>query len=260
MADRVATPRPWSARAHCRRHAFARFPSNVSPDNQVYEYSPRSSPVRYGPHRNLAVDCSVNRYYDPQTGQFLSVDPDLSTTLQPYAYAGDDPVNSVDQMGLGPNPSQCNPNDVQYHACMAAVRDDRAKGRYLFSFVVRLTKRAWARRREVLRDALVTTGMAAAIVCTLATDGICGLAIAELPVGELTVAATVGAVSNAAEYSLSKTHHSLTGYITSAAKGSAVGIILSALPTVGGVVWPAGEHAIPVGFFGTLRNIVSAIK
>ena len=32
------------------------------------------------------------RWYDPATGQFLSVDPDLAETGEPYAYAGDDPV------------------------------------------------------------------------------------------------------------------------------------------------------------------------
>ena len=40
------------------------------------------------------------RWYDPGTGQFMSVDPDLAETGQPYAYAGDDPVNEVDPSGL----------------------------------------------------------------------------------------------------------------------------------------------------------------
>jgi len=42
----------------------------------------------------------VNRYYDPVTAQFLTVDPLVSQTGQPYAYAGDDPVNNVDPSGL----------------------------------------------------------------------------------------------------------------------------------------------------------------
>jgi RHS repeat-associated protein len=42
----------------------------------------------------------VNRYYDPATGQFLSVDPVVSITGQPYSYAGDDPVNGGDPTGL----------------------------------------------------------------------------------------------------------------------------------------------------------------
>jgi RHS repeat-associated protein len=42
----------------------------------------------------------VDRYYDPASGQFLSVDPLVDETRQPYAYTGDDPVNAVDPLGL----------------------------------------------------------------------------------------------------------------------------------------------------------------
>jgi RHS repeat-associated protein len=42
----------------------------------------------------------VNRYYDPVTGQFLSVDPLVADTLQPYAYANDNPVNDTDPSGM----------------------------------------------------------------------------------------------------------------------------------------------------------------
>jgi uncharacterized protein RhaS with RHS repeats len=40
------------------------------------------------------------RYYDPATGQFISRDPMESSTLQPYAYAGNDPTNATDPTGL----------------------------------------------------------------------------------------------------------------------------------------------------------------
>jgi trimeric autotransporter adhesin len=42
----------------------------------------------------------INRYYDPATGQFTSVDPDLSQTLQPYGYTDGDPVTDTDPTGL----------------------------------------------------------------------------------------------------------------------------------------------------------------
>ena len=42
----------------------------------------------------------VNRYYDPGTGEFLSIDPDLSSTGAPYQYAGDNSVSNVDPTGL----------------------------------------------------------------------------------------------------------------------------------------------------------------
>jgi RHS repeat-associated protein len=42
----------------------------------------------------------LNRYYSPATGQFLSVDPAITSTLQPYLYAGDNPVSRTDLTGL----------------------------------------------------------------------------------------------------------------------------------------------------------------
>ncbi len=44
----------------------------------------------------------INRYYDPQTGQFLSVDPDVSQTGDRYGYTAGDPVNEVDPTGTRP--------------------------------------------------------------------------------------------------------------------------------------------------------------
>jgi uncharacterized protein RhaS with RHS repeats len=42
---------------------------------------------------------TVNRYYDPTTGQFLKVDPLVDQTEQPYAYVAGDPVDNVDLNG-----------------------------------------------------------------------------------------------------------------------------------------------------------------
>ncbi len=39
------------------------------------------------------------RYYDPATQQFVSVDPLVDQTGQPYAYTGDNPLNMVDPTG-----------------------------------------------------------------------------------------------------------------------------------------------------------------
>jgi RHS repeat-associated protein len=51
----------------------------------------------------------INRYYDPATAQFLSVDPLVSDTAQPYEYAADNPLDQNDPNGLfcvlGHNPN-----------------------------------------------------------------------------------------------------------------------------------------------------------
>lgn len=41
-----------------------------------------------------------NRYYDPATAQFLSIDPLNAVTGQPYAYANDNPIDNADPAGL----------------------------------------------------------------------------------------------------------------------------------------------------------------
>ena len=46
---------------------------------------------------------AFNRYYDPTTDQFLSVDPDVARTNQPYTYVNDSPLNATDPTGLLPS-------------------------------------------------------------------------------------------------------------------------------------------------------------
>ena len=42
----------------------------------------------------------INRYYDPTTDEFLSIDPDVAQTDQPYVFTNDDPLNAEDPLGL----------------------------------------------------------------------------------------------------------------------------------------------------------------
>jgi len=56
----------------------------------VFDVSP---PIHQG-------EIFINRYYDPATDQFLSVDPLVPQTGQPYAFTGDDPLNATDPLGL----------------------------------------------------------------------------------------------------------------------------------------------------------------
>ena len=48
-----------------------------------------------------------NRVYDPSTGQFLSVDPVVAVTEEPYSYAEDNPINREDRTGLGSEGEIC---------------------------------------------------------------------------------------------------------------------------------------------------------
>lgn len=57
------------------------------------------------PHTSIVVKprprgYSVRRYYDPQTGQFISVDPAVDQTEAPYGYVNGDPVDNTDPLGL----------------------------------------------------------------------------------------------------------------------------------------------------------------
>ncbi len=67
---------------------------------------------------------SVGRYYDPATGQFLSVDPLVDETGQPYAYTGDNPVNESDPSGLYA-PNACGQAGAQSAACGVVEQTQR---------------------------------------------------------------------------------------------------------------------------------------
>ena len=53
-----------------------------------------------------------HRYYDPSTAQFISVDPAVAQTAQPFSYGCNDPVNYSDPSGLGPSAEQTLQGDV----------------------------------------------------------------------------------------------------------------------------------------------------
>jgi RHS repeat-associated protein len=78
----------------------------------AYTYSPYgsltastgtgSTPLRYdGQYTNTDTGLVYlrSRVYDPQTAQFLTIDPALPTTGEPYAYTKDNPLNYADPAG-----------------------------------------------------------------------------------------------------------------------------------------------------------------
>ena len=70
--------------------------------SQVGSYTYSVSPIGYGASYldQSGMPYLIHRYLDPPTGQFLSIDPLLQQTLQPYSYAADNPVSGSDPSGL----------------------------------------------------------------------------------------------------------------------------------------------------------------
>ena len=64
----------------------------------------------------------VDRYYDPNNGQFISLDPLVATTGQPYSYAGGDPVNATDPTGLSASGLQLIADCIDLHGYGNCVR------------------------------------------------------------------------------------------------------------------------------------------
>jgi RHS repeat-associated protein len=51
-------------------------------------------------NRNGCTTTVRIRNYDPSTDQFISIDPAVAQTNQPYAYVNDNPLNATDPLGL----------------------------------------------------------------------------------------------------------------------------------------------------------------
>jgi hypothetical protein len=87
------------SRSSRRRSATRQTPTDVARFRGPTWHRPSSGRPCTSEVRENARGVCVARWYDPGTGQFMSVDPDLADTDQPYAYAGDDPVNEGDPLG-----------------------------------------------------------------------------------------------------------------------------------------------------------------
>src|SRR5207245_962753 len=62
-----------------------------------------STPLQYGAGYTDADTGLIYlqaRYYDPATGQFLTIDPVVARTLSAYGYVDENPLNATDPTGL----------------------------------------------------------------------------------------------------------------------------------------------------------------
>ena len=108
------------------------------------------------------VTSVVNRYYDPTTDQFLSIDPALASTNMPYVFTNDNPLNSEDPLGLKGSPgTTC--IDLSTKACKAQEKkyiNGMEKSGASFGQFISIVEAATA------------------VGCVVATSGLCGLALA----------------------------------------------------------------------------------
>ena len=72
---------------------------SAEPFGSSYSRLSCSKSISNGVLRVCSPDRRINRYYDPATGQFVSVDPMVGSTGMPFAYANDNPVSMSDTMG-----------------------------------------------------------------------------------------------------------------------------------------------------------------
>jgi RHS repeat-associated protein len=78
----------------------------------------------------------INRFYDPSTGQFLSVDPDVAQTNQPYVFTNDDPLNGTDPLGFCWPSSLCKAFDKVTHVADDSRHDVAGAADAVGGFVV----------------------------------------------------------------------------------------------------------------------------
>lgn len=114
----------------------------------------------------------VNRYYDPSTYQFLSIDPKVATTMQPYAFVDGDPLNETDPLGFSGGWNRATLAYAQRHDC-------NLHGRKCHGGLGAL--RHWASRHK---RGLAQVGIGiTAVGLTIATGGASDLLVAGIGAG-----------------------------------------------------------------------------
>lgn len=88
------------------------------------------------------------RYYDPDTGQFLTRDPLVATTRSPYGYGYDDPLNRTDLDGLDPAVPKNNSsyNYVQLYQNSPGFSTAETDGTFGVSFDYESRRLRWSLR------------------------------------------------------------------------------------------------------------------
>jgi len=169
------------------------------------------------------------RDYSPASPGFTSSDPLELLTGEPYAYAGDDPVEFTDPAGL-----------CSWYNLLCGAQEH------------------W---RGALKVTATVVGVAAVVVCTAATDGICGVTLAitagyELPVGSLFGALAFNEAEGAFDYAVSGGCHSWTGLEEAVGSRGLLGLGEGVLDEYVPLIQPdEGAHAIPLNWWHTWSQL-----
>jgi RHS repeat-associated protein len=167
------------------------------------------------------------RTYDPVTGQFLSVDPAVTETGEPYSYAAADPVNLDDPSGLSTH-SVCSQGSVRLGGGVANVTvraciawDDR--GGVASTLSVMGGGVLSPRSIETLQNAFLRPGDALSALGSAAADARRG--IAERSLGGIVTALTGGHVAWELAYSHTNKNSvsQLAGFSTFESYGFSIG-------------------------------------
>ncbi|WP_329311193.1 RHS repeat-associated core domain-containing protein [Streptomyces sp. NBC_01262] len=122
------------------------------------------------------------RYYDPATAQFLTVDPEVESTLEAYVYVVGNPLNLTDPTGL-----------FGWGSIGHAFTDH------------------W---RGIAQVAIVATATVAAGLCTAATAGVCAGA------GGIIISAGIGFAAGVGSYEVGGGQHTWKGALQQGAIGA----------------------------------------
>ena len=97
---RPARLHPAAHQLHRRGHRHLHL-RPLGQHHQPHRHRHHTAPIR-GPVPGPATGFYYlrNRYYDPATAQFLTIDPAVSQTQAPYTYTSDSPLNATDPEGL----------------------------------------------------------------------------------------------------------------------------------------------------------------
>jgi uncharacterized protein RhaS with RHS repeats len=208
----------------------------------------------------------VNRYYDPSTDQFLSVDPDVADTGQPYAFTGDDPLNATDPLGLMV-PSK---SDLLWNARYGCGDGRKRKCVGLAHHVVHVADAVRhfvaAHKKQIAEVAVTAAAVAAIATCTAATAGVCaavatvsvGAAEVSVPVGALAVGAGVGATESVAKHAIAGGDQSFGAYAREAGIGALEGAGEEGFEEFTPLGGESGAHTMPQNFMQTLGSFWSS--